>query len=513
MADFPAPAETDAATEHLDVLIVGAGLSGVGAACHLQRRCPGLRYAILEARATSGGTWDLFRYPGIRSDSDMFTLGYSFRPWIQDKSIADGSAILSYIRETARDYGVEQTIRYGHRVRSAAWSSAEARWLVQAETAEGEVVQLSCSFMLMCSGYYSYAGGHAPEFPGMAEFTGQIIHPQFWPEQLDYAGKRVVVIGSGATAVTLVPAMAKTAAHVTMLQRSPTYVVARPSADKTADWLRKRLPPKLAYRVARWKNVALTIYFYRLARKHPEQTKQKILAMTRHLLGPDYDVATHFTPTYKPWDQRLCLVPDADLFKAIRSKQASVVTGTIERFTASGIRLNSGEDVAADLVVMATGLKMNLLGDVGFTVDGAKVEFAKTLAYKGMMFSGVPNLASVLGYTNASWTLKAEITCEYVCRILNHMRRRGYVAATPLRDPAVAESPLVDLTSGYVLRGLDILPRQSSKRPWRMFSNYALDSLAFRFGSITDGTMKFTRRDTRGRAAQAQAPRVVETVE
>ena len=484
-----------AATEHLDVLIVGAGLSGIGAGYHLQARCPGLSHALFEARGAIGGTWDLFRYPGIRSDSDMYTLGYAFRPWVGDKSIADGPSILSYVRDTAREFGIDRRIRFNHRVRQASWSSESGRWLVEAErTDTHEPVRLTCGFLLMCSGYYSYAGGHMPEFPGSERFGGQVVHPQFWPEDLDYAGKRVVVIGSGATAVTIVPEMAKTAAHVTMLQRSPTYVVSRPSEDKAAQWLRRRLPAKLAYRAARLKNMALGMYFYRLARKNPEKTKQAIIAMARQALGPDYDVGTHFTPSYKPWDQRLCLVPDADLFQAIRGGQASVATGHIEAFTETGIRLRSGEEIAADVVVMATGLRINLLGDVTLRVDGQAVDLSKALAYKGMMFSGVPNLASVIGYTNASWTLKADITCEYVCRLLNHMKRRGYAAATPRRDPSVEEEPFFSLTSGYVQRGVGLMPKQGSKRPWKLHRNYALDAMALRFGRLADNAMEFTRR-------------------
>ncbi len=496
IADYaPETAREDAKAEHLDVLVVGAGLSGIGAGCHLQRRCPGLSYALFEARSTIGGTWDLFRYPGIRSDSDMYTLGYSFRPWVGDKSIADGPSILSYVRDTAREFGVDRRIRFHHRVRKASWSSESARWLIEAErTDTGEPVRLTCGFLLMCSGYYSYAGGHMPEFAGSDRFRGRIVHPQFWPEDLDYAGKRVVVIGSGATAVTVVPEMAKTAAHVTMLQRSPTYVVSRPSVDKVADWLRKRLPAKLAYRVSRVKNMALGMYFYRLARKNPEKTKKAIIAMARQALGPDYDVGTHFTPSYNPWDQRLCLVPDSDLFNAIRTGQASVATGHIEAFTETGIRLRSGQEIEADIAVMATGLKINLLGDIKLSVDGGAVDLSKALAYKGMMFSGVPNLASVIGYTNASWTLKADITCEYVCRLLNHMKRRGYVAAMPRRNPLVEEEPFFSLTSGYVQRGLDVMPKQGSKRPWKLHRNYAMDAMALRFGRVADGAMEFARR-------------------
>ena len=494
LADY-APEIAPAKLEHLDVLIVGAGLSGIGAACHLQKRCKGLNYALLESRSTIGGTWDLFRYPGIRSDSDMYTLGYSFRPWSDAKSIASGAAILNYVRETADDFGVTPHIRFNHRVRRASWSSAAARWTVEVEqTDTGEFVRLTCGFLLMCSGYYDYAGGHMPEFPHSDLFHGQIVHPQFWPQDLDYAGKRVVVVGSGATAVTVVPEMAKTAAHVTMLQRSPTYIVARPSEDKAANWLRARLPAKLAYRLARMKNMALGMYFYDVARKKPEETKQKIIAMARHLLGSEFDVDTHFTPTYKPWDQRLCLVPDADLFHSIRDGRASIVTGHLERFTETGVRLRSGDQIEADIVVMATGLKMNLLGDVKLTVDGEQVDLSKALTYKGSMFSGVPNLASVLGYTNASWTLKADLTCEYVCRLLNFMRRRHYPVAVPRQGGAMEEEPFASLTSGYVQRAIGMMPKQGSKRPWRMHRNYALDALALRYGRVADGTMEFVKQ-------------------
>ncbi|HEX2941427.1 MAG TPA: NAD(P)/FAD-dependent oxidoreductase [Rhodopila sp.] len=487
-----------ATAEHLDVLVVGAGLSGIGAGYCLKTRCPGLRFAILEARGAIGGTWDLFRYPGIRSDSDMYTLGYSFRPWREAKAIADGPSILNYVRETAAAYGIDRMIRLHHRVRRATWSSADARWTVEVErTDSGEVVRLSCGFLLMCGGYYSYEEGHAPAFPGMETFQGRIVHPQFWPSDLEYAGKRVVVIGSGATAVTIVPEMAKTASHVTMLQRSPTYIVARPSRDRIADWLRTRLPAMVAYRLTRWKNILLGMYFYRLSRRKPEQVKQRILQMVQLALGPDYDVATHFTPRYKPWDQRLCLVPDADLFRAIRSGRAAVATGLIETFTPTGLRLQSGQDIEADIVVTATGLKLNLLGDVAFSIDGRLVDLSKALCYKGMMFSDVPNLASVFGYTNASWTLKADLTCAYVCRLLNHMRRRGFDVATPRRDASVEDAPFLDFTSGYVQRALAMLPKQGSKVPWKLHQNYARDTAALRFGRIEDGVMTFRRQGHR----------------
>ena len=478
-------------TEHFDVIIVGAGLSGIGAAHHLQQRCPGLSYAILEARQAMGGTWDLFRYPGIRSDSDMHTLGYNFRPWTQAKAIADGPSIREYIEDTARDGGIDRHIRFGHKVLGADWSSADAAWTVRV-SAEGGERSLTCNFLMMCSGYYDYERGHAPDFPGAAEFAGRIVHPQFWPGDLDYSGKRVVVIGSGATAVTLVPEMAKTAASVTMLQRSPTYVVSRPAQDKVANWLRAKLPNKTAYGLTRWKNVFWGMVFYRMTRKKPAKVKQKLLGMVREQLGPDYDVATHFTPSYNPWDQRLCLVPDADLFASIRDGRAEVVTDTIARFTPQGIRLSSGRDLPADVIVTATGLEVKLLSGAAFTVDGAPVRMADRLQYKGMMFSDVPNLSFTFGYTNASWTLKADLVAMYVCRLLNTMQRRGLRQATPrIGAEGMEAEPFLNFSSGYIQRALAELPRQGVKKPWRLNQNYALDVMALRFGSVDD-SMEFS---------------------
>jgi monooxygenase len=480
--------------EHVDVLIVGAGLSGIGAAHHLQADCPERSYLILEGRDGIGGTWDLFRYPGVRSDSDMYTLGYSFRPWTNARAIADGPTILNYVRDTAREAGIEQHIRFNHRVKSASWSSADARWTVEVERLpSGELLQFSCSFLFMCSGYYSYAAGYTPEFPGIERFAGQVVHPQKWAPDIAWAGKRVVVIGSGATAVTLVPEMAKTAAHVTMLQRSPTYVVSRPAEDRIANGLRRWLPAKAAYTITRWKNVLLGMYFFRLCKRRPEFVKQLILKGVQAALGPGYDVAKHFSPRYKPWDQRLCLVPDGDLFHAIRAGRASVVTEQIERFTEQGIRLKSGAELAADLVVTATGLQLNVLGDMQLSVDGQRVEPAKTLSYKGMMYSDVPNLASSFGYTNASWTLKCDLTCEYVCRLLNHMARHGHRQCTPRNtDPSVTPEPWIDFSSGYVQRALPMLPKQGSKPPWRLHQNYARDLMSLRFGKLDDGVMEFS---------------------
>ncbi len=482
--------------DHFDVIIVGAGLSGIGAGYHLQQNCPGKTYAILEGRDTIGGTWDLFRYPGIRSDSDMYTLGYRFRPWREAKAIADGPSILKYVRDTAVEYGIDGKIRFQHKVVSAAWSSDSATWTVHAEHGpEHAPVRFTCNFLFMCSGYYDYAEGHAPVFDGAADFAGQIIHPQHWPEDLDYTAKRVVVIGSGATAVTLVPELAKQAAHVVMLQRSPTYVVSRPAEDAFANALRRYLPAKLAYAIVRWRNVLVSMYYYRLARSRPAQVKDGILKMVREVLGPDYDVDTHFNPRYNPWDQRLCLVPDADLFLSIKQGRASVVTDQIERFTRDGILLRSGQTVPADIIVTATGLKMLFLAGLRVSVDGTPVDFPKTLTYKGMMYSDVPNLASAFGYTNASWTLKSDLTCEYVCRLLNHMDRNGFAQCTPRVADADAEvEPWLDFTSGYVQRALPFLPRQGTKMPWKMHQNYARDLLALRFGRVDDGTMEFAKR-------------------
>ncbi|MEI9926557.1 MAG: NAD(P)/FAD-dependent oxidoreductase [Sphingomonas sp.] len=477
-------------TEHFDVVVVGAGISGIGAAYHLQARAPGRSFVILEGREAMGGTWDLFRYPGIRSDSDMYTLGFSFRPWTDAKAIADGPAILSYLEETAREYGIDRRIRYRHRVKSAAWSSVDAAWEVVAENADGDV-RFTCDFLFMCTGYYNYARGHAPEFDGAENFKGRIVHPQFWPADLDYAGKRIVVIGSGATAVTLVPELAKQAAHVVMLQRSPTYIVSRPSEDSIANRLRAWLPARLAYAVTRWKNVLGQQYFFRLMRKHPDRAKENIIAMVRDQLDPGYDVGTHFTPRYNPWDQRLCLVPDADLFASIRAGTSEVVTDTIERFTATGLELTSGKRLDADLIVTATGLELQLMSDIPLTVDGVPIDLSRHITYKGMMFSDVPNLAISFGYTNASWTLKADLTSAYVCRLLNAMKRRRMRQVTPRLAGAVEETPFLDFTSGYVQRAMARFPRQGTRVPWKLNQSYARDVVALRFGSI-DTEMEFT---------------------
>lgn len=490
-----------AAVEHFDVLIVGAGLSGVGAGYHLKTACPDRSYVILEGRDAIGGTWDLFRYPGIRSDSDMYTLGYAFKPWTEAKAIADGPSILKYVRDTAAENGIDRHIRYNHMVKRASWSTADAQWTVEAEVA-GKVQKFTANFVFLCGGYYSYEGGYTPEYPGVESFKGALVHPQKWPKDLDYSGKKVVVIGSGATAVTLVPEMAKTAGHVTMLQRSPTYVVSRPAEDKMANWLRTKLPGKLAYDIVRWRNVLFGMYFFNLARKKPEAVKANIIKMVRDQLGPDYDVDRHFTPTYNPWDQRLCLVPDADMFNEIKSGRASVVTDHIESFTPTGIRLKSGQELEADVVVSATGLVLEVWNGIEVSVDGARIDASTTLAYKGMMYEGVPNLASAFGYTNASWTLKCDLTCEYVCRVLNHLKATGQRQATPVNtDPSVTFEPWLDFSSGYVRRAMARFPKQGNKVPWKLNQNYAMDLMSLRYAKLEDGVLRFGNRA--GQAAKS----------
>jgi monooxygenase len=479
-------------TEHVDVLIVGAGLSGIGAARHLQISLPGKSYAILEARDAIGGTWDLFRYPGVRSDSDMYTLGYRFRPWTQGKAIADGPSILRYVRDTAAETGIGEHIRFGHRVTGASWSSATARWTVQALHGT-ETVTMTCGFLLTCSGYYRYDEGYLPSFEGIGDFGGQVVHPQHWPADLDYAGQRVVVIGSGATAVTLVPAMAETAGHVTMLQRSPTYIVSLPADDVVAIKLSALLGTRRGYAVTRWKNVALMTAFYRLCRRRPAMMRDWIRKLTIKQLPPGYDVGTHFNPVYNPWDQRLCLVPDGDLFEAISDGRASVVTDRIVKFTERGLLLESGAELEADIVVTATGLQMLALGGTQLTVDDRPVHLPETMVYKGMMLSGLPNFAFTFGYTNASWTLKADLVSEFACRLLAYMDSRGYDTCVPVNDdPTVTERPFTDFSAGYVRRFIDQLPRSGSRAPWRVSMNYPRDVIALRYGKINDGTMRFS---------------------
>ncbi len=480
--------------EHFDVLIVGAGIYGIGEAYNLQTRCKGRSYAILEGRDNLGGTWDLFRYPGIRSDSDMFTLGYSFKPWMEQKAIADGPSIMRYLEETARENGIDKNIRYSQWVEDASWSSEDARWTLSVKQKDtGETVQYSCAFLFVCGGYYDYDNGYTPEFPGRERFEGEIVHPQKWREDIDYEGKRIVVIGSGATAVTLVPAMAEKAAMVTMLQRSPTYMMSRPAEDAIANKLRKRLPAMLAYNLIRQKNVLLGMAFYKYSKSLPAKAARLLIDSVKRELNPGFDIEKHFTPTYKPWDQRVCLVPDSDLFKAINDGRAEVVTDQIESFVENGIELKSGRILEADLIVTATGLTLKMMGGIKLSVDGKRINVSESMSYKAMMFSDIPNLALSFGYTNASWTLKCDLTCEYVCRVLNHMKKKGYRRCVPrIGDEGVADIPFVALSSGYIQRGKHLMPRQGSKLPWKLKENYLLDVASIRYSRVDDGVMEFS---------------------
>lgn len=485
------------APEHFDVLIIGAGLSGIDAGHHLQKLCPKKSYVILEQRERIGGTWDLFRYPGIRSDSDMLTMGYSFRPWTHPKAISPGEDIREYITATARDEGIDRNIRFCHKIKRASWSSQEAKWTVEAvrRGADGQEdpVTLTCNFLFSCAGYYRYSGGYSPEFSNANRFQGRMIHPQAWPEDLDYTGKRVLIVGSGATAVTLVPAMAKTASHVTMLQRSPTYIISAPEQDRVANWLRRKLPSMWAYRLSRWKNVGFMTFLYRLSQRFPNYVKNRLLTRVREHLGQDFDVDTHFTPPYNPWEQRMCLVPDADMFEAIKSGRASVVTDHIETFTEKGILLKSGKELDADIIVTATGLVMQIFGGIQLSVDGQEVDVSKALSYRGVMFSEIPNLASVFGYINASWTLKADLICKYVCRLLNFMDRRGVRQVTPRSHGESAAAPFVEkFTPGYIQRSLANWPKQGSTPPWRVHQNYFRDSISLKWASFDDGALEFS---------------------
>jgi cation diffusion facilitator CzcD-associated flavoprotein CzcO len=494
--------------EHFDVIIIGAGLSGIGAACHLQRLCPGKRYLILESREDMGGTWDLFRYPGIRSDSDMHTLGYNFKPWVAEKAIAEGPAILEYIHEAARENQVEKNIRYRQRMTRARWSSADATWRVTAEDqGQGSATEITCNFLLMCAGYYRYREGFTPDFPGRELFRGTIVHPQLWPEDLDYRGKQVVIIGSGATAVTLLPAMAEDAAHVTMLQRSPTYMFSWPFRDAVATTLRRFLPERWAYAITRWKNITAQAWVYRKSRTDPEAVRKRLLDGIRQELGTDYDIETDFTPSYKPWDQRLCLVPDSDLFESLKSGKSSIVTDQIERITENGILLRSGRELAADIIVTATGLNMVAMGEAEFEVDGVPVNFADTWTYKGIMYSGVPNLISTFGYINASWTLRADLSSEYFCRLLNHMDATGAQQVMPALRAEDADMParpwIDDFSSGYMRRAMHLFPKQGDREPWVNTQDYRRDKKLLRDASFDDGVLVFSRARAQPSAAAA----------
>ena len=480
-------------TEHFDVLIIGAGISGIGAGCHLTMKSPKHTFAILEGRGAMGGTWDLFRYPGIRSDSDMFTFGYSFRPWTDKHDIASGEAIRGYLEGTIAEYRLKEKIRFHHRVNKAEWSSEQGQWNLEVMNQETNTsCRMSCSFLLPCTGYYNYAAGYLPQFKGYDAYKGTIAHPQHWPEDLNYTNKRVLIIGSGATAVTLVPSMAQKATHVTMLQRSPTYIYSRPAEDAVAIWLRRCFPKKLAYRLSRIKNVLKATYMLSRSRRKPDKVRRNLRKMTIEAVGPDIDVDTHFRPKYNPWDQRMCVVPDGDLFKALRDRSASIVTDHIDRFTAKGVKLASGKELEADIIVPATGLSLQFLGGMEVLLDGKKIESGDLLSYKGMMFSNIPNFAAVIGFANISWTLKADLTCSYVCRLLNYMKKRGYSSVVPvLAEHPVADKPLLDLKSSYILRATDVIPKQGAKPPWRNRSNYISDLLAVRFGKFNDGVISF----------------------
>jgi cation diffusion facilitator CzcD-associated flavoprotein CzcO len=475
--------------EHLDVAIVGAGISGIGMAWHLQDRCPGKRYAILEAREASGGTWDLFRYPGVRSDSDMQTMGYRFKPWTGSKALADGSSILSYLRETAAEAGIEAHIRYGHRVVRAEWSTPEARWTVHAEGRE----PLTCNVLLICSGYYRYDEGYTPHFEGREDFGGEIVHPQFWPQDLDVAGKRIAVIGSGATAVTLVPSLVRAGAqHVTMLQRSPSYVLSMPNEDPIANVLRRWVGERRAHAIVRWKNVVLATLLFQLSQRFPRPMRKLYRAGALRQLPAGFAVDTHFNPSYKPWDQRLCLVPDGDLFQTLSDGGAEIVTAEIDRFTEGGIRLRDGGELEADVIVTATGLNLLLFGGMELVVDDEPVDLRRRMAYKAMMLSDLPNFVFTVGYTNISWTLKADLVAEYACRLINHMDANGHRRAVAVRDPSISEKPFLEFTPGYVMRSIDQLPSQGSEAPWRLSMSYIIDIARIRHGRVDDGVLQFS---------------------
>ena len=478
--------------EFVDVLVVGAGLAGIGSACQLRRTMPELSLAILEARAVSGGTWDLFRYPGIRSDSDMYTYSYGFRPWTDKSAIADGDSILNYIREAADEYDLNQHIRYNHKVVSAHWCSQDKLWTVTVVRSDAEEqLAIRSRFILSCTGYYDYEQGYTPEFAGVDDFQGEIVHPQFWPEQLDYKDKRVVVIGSGATAVTLIPSMANDTASLVMLQRSPTYIANVPAEDPWLKPLSKFMPSSWVFRSIRWKKVLLQQYIYRLSRKKPRGLRRYLLNQVREELGPDYDVDTHFTPNYNPWDQRLCAVPDGDMFAAIREGKAEVVTDHIDHFNSSGIALKSGNQLDADIVVIATGLKLKFGGDIAYRIDGEEIDPTERFVYRGMMLEGVPNLAMSVGYTNSSWTLKTDLTAKYVCGLLKKMKRGGYSSVIPTLSGEMKEVPLLDFDAGYVLRARDIMPKNGDRKPWKNNDSYTEDYASLEFNRNKYSELKF----------------------
>lgn len=479
--------------DYVDVLIVGAGVSGIAAAHYLQERCPSKTYAILEARSAMGGTWDLFQYPGIRSDSDLYTFGYSFRPWLEDEAFASGAKIKAYVEDTARENGIDKNIRFNHRIVTAAWDSKTALWTVTAE-ADGQSKTMTCHVLYMCAGYYNYAEGYLPKWDGTSDFGGQIIHPQAWPENLDYTDKKIVVIGSGATAVTLIPSLAQAAAHVTMLQRSPTYIIEMPARDGMAVFTKKILGAKISHTLMRWKNILRTIFYFQLARRFPKYMKKQIMAGATTALGPDFKTSVHLNPSYDPWDQRVCVDKDGEMFAAIRSGKADIVTDRIANFTQTGVALESGIELDADIVIAATGLNMQFMGGVDLSVDGTPLDLSQTYMYKGMMFSGLPNVFYSVGYTNASWTLKCELIARYACRLINAMDKQGKQIITPEADDSIVPQPALDLQSGYIFRAEKILPKQGLDAPWRVHQNYVLDKLSLGMGSLKDKAMTFREK-------------------
>lgn len=483
----------DSNNEHFDVIIIGAGLSGIGAACHLKRNCPSKTFAMLEGRSSIGGTWDLFKYPGIRSDSDMHTFAYSFKPWMYDKTISDGATIMKYLHETIVDYKLEQHVRCNKWITEISWDSNENKWTIEGQDKEcNEAIHLTCNFILSCTGYYDYDEGYTPDFKGLEKYKGQFVHPQKWTADIDYKNKEVIIIGSGATAITLLPSMADKTKHITMLQRSPTYVVSMPKHDAFSKFVKRWLPAKTAHFLGRWKHILRQIYFYSISKKKPKQVRYYIKNEIKKVIREDFDVETHFNPKYDPWDERICAVVDNDLFKAINEGKCSVETDSIDSFTENGILLESGKELKADLVVSATGLKIKFVGGITIKVDGEILDPSKLINYKGMMLEGVPNMAAIAGYTNASWTLKADLVGEYVCRLLNHMDRKGQASCTPtLSDGKVEIEPASDLASGYIQRALDRLPKQGDRYPWKLNQNYIKDMIALRYKSVDDGYLIF----------------------
>ena len=478
---------------HFDVVVVGAGISGIGAGCNLQKKCPNKSFVILEGRESFGGTWDLFRYPGIRSDSDMHTMGFRFKPWVDKRYIADGPSILNYLEETISENNLKDKIRYKHKVLSSSWSSSKSQWNLEVMNLDSENIEsFSCSFLLLCGGYYNYDEGYSPHFENQEKFNGLIVHPQKWPEDLNYHNKKVVVIGSGATAVTIIPSMSEEVKHITMLQRSPTYYMAAPDKDMIGHFFRKIFPQRAAHFLTRWKNIFLGRYFYSRCVKNPEKVKKLLIDGVRAHLGDKYDIETHFTPKYNPWDQRLCFVPNADMFEAIKSGKASVITDHIDQFTEDGIKLKSGKELTADIVITATGLNLQFLNGIDLKVDNSKVNVAEKMSYKGRMFSDIPNLAASFGYTTASWTLGADLTSEYVCKLLNYMDKNGYDYCSPVvGDDVEEEGAYLNLSSGYITRALDKIPKQGSRSPWMSTQDYLTDIIEVRWGSIINDDLHF----------------------